>query len=89
MFYCLGSIIGVWCFLHLSQVLGGTWAQCLMDVTPDAIVPVVFLWKCCPKIPKTKAADMEGKIETLERIKSSENSHSATLMKGGWGGGGG
>lgn len=45
-----------------------------------------FLWKCCPKIPKTKAADMEGKTETLERIKSSGNSHSATLMKGGWGG---
>lgn len=58
-FYCLGSIIGVCCFLHLFQVLGRTWAQCLMDVTPDAIVSEVFV-EVPPKILETKAADMAG-----------------------------
>lgn len=40
--------------------LGGTWAQCLMDATPAAIVSVFM--EVLPEILQTKAADMERKI---------------------------
>lgn len=49
-------------FLHLFKVLGGTWAQCLMDVTPEAIVSEVFV-EVLPGILETKASDMDGKIK--------------------------
>lgn len=43
--------------LHLWKVLGGTWAQCLMDVTPAAIVSEGFV-RALPAILQTKASDM-------------------------------
>lgn len=49
-------------FLHLFKVLGGTWARCLMDVTPEAIVSEVFV-EVLPGILETKASDMDGKIK--------------------------
>lgn len=43
--------------------LGGTWARCLVDATPEAIVSVFFM-EVSPEILQTKAADMEGKMRT-------------------------
>lgn len=48
--------------------LGGTWARCLVDATPEAIVAVFlgvfFFMEVSPEILQTKAAAMEGKIRT-------------------------